>query len=215
MAFENQPGQSENHLISFVGALLVSIDRNEKHTCWFVRLFWFRRTDLDFFCLYIRCAIIKIVTGLSNGQICVLYSPTSSLNGAKLPLSKGPPRKVTIEDMSDALAQPAIITPHALPMFREGEIARGTGKRKREKERLDPRKSRQPELPVTGPGKGGRVGASATQHIVQNLVKDTTREEDVRDRSYLLLLSDQLIIIFPPRSWSVLWHLRSGLTLSL
>ena len=125
------------------------------------------------------------MTGLSNGQICVLYSPASSLNGAKLPLSKGPPRKVTIEDMSDALAQPTIITPHALPMFREGEIARGTGKRKREKERQDPRKSRRPELPVTGPGKGGRVGASATQHIVQNLVKDTTREEDVRGRFFL------------------------------
>ena len=140
------------------------------------------------------------MAGLSNGQICVLYSPKSSLNGAKLPLSKGPPRKVTIEDMSDALAQPAIITPHALPMFREGEIARGTGKRKREKERSDPRKSRRPELPVTGPGKGGRVGASATQHVVQNLVKDTTREEDVRSHFslYPLSLGDQLIITFPP-----------------
>ena len=166
-------------------------------------LFGFWLADLGFFCLYIRHAIIKIVTGLSNGQICVLYSPASSLNGAKLPLSKGPPRKVTIEDMSDALAQPAIITPHALPMFREGEIVRGTGKRKREKERSDPRKSRRPELPVTGPGKGGRVGASATQHIVQNLVKDTTREEDVRG-CFLLLLHDQLIIIFPLRFWSVL-----------
>lgn len=157
------------------------------------------------------------MTGLSNGQICVLYSPTSSLNGAKLPLSKGPPRKVTIEDMSDALAQPAIITPHALPMFREGEIARGTGKRKREKDRSDPRKSRRPELPVTGPGKGGRVGASATQHVVQNLVKDTTREEDVRGRLFLSpLLSDQLIIVSPllilPRCWSVL---RSGLNFAL
>jgi len=168
--------------------------------------FGFWRADLDFFCLYIHCAIIKIVTGLSNGQICVLYSPASSLNGAKLLLNKGPPRKVTIEDMSDALAQPAIITPHALPMFREGEIARGMGKRKREKERSDPRKSRRPELPVTGPGKGGRVGASATQHVVQNLVKDTTREEDVRGHFFLCrpLLSNQLIIISPLRSWSVL-----------
>lgn len=95
-------------------------------------------------------------------------------------LSKGPPRKVTIEDMSDALAAPTIITPHALPMFRDGDgIARGS-KRKREKDRLDPRKSRRPELPVTGPGRGGRVGASATQHVVQNLVRDTTRDEDVR-----------------------------------
>lgn len=80
--------------------------------------------------------------------------------------------------MSDALAAPTIITPHALPMFRDGEIARGT-KRKREKDRMDPRKSKRPELPVTGPGRGGRVGASATQHVVQNLVRDTTRDEDV------------------------------------
>jgi WD repeat-containing protein 70 len=118
------------------------------------------------------------LTGQANGQITVLYSPLTSLNGAKLLLSKGPPRKVTVEDMSDALAAPNIITPHALPMFRDGE-ERGT-KRKREKDRMDPKKSRRPELPVTGPGRGGRVGASATQHVVQNLVRDTTRDEDVR-----------------------------------
>ncbi|KDR84766.1 hypothetical protein GALMADRAFT_233101 [Galerina marginata CBS 339.88] len=124
--------------------------------------------------------INQIVTGLSNGQIVVLYSPVTSLNGAKLLLSKGPPRKVTIEDVSDALTAPTILTPHALPMFRDLDPGRGT-KRKREKERMDPKKSRRPELPVTGPGKGGRVGASATQHVVQNLVRDTTRDVDPRE----------------------------------
>lgn len=128
---------------------------------------------------------LQIVTGLANGQICVLYSPQTSINGAKLLLNKGPPRKATIEDMSDAVSAPTIITPHALPMFRDGEIARGS-KRKREKDRMDPRKSRRPELPVTGPGKGGRVGASATQHVVQNLVRDTTRDEDVRTASLII-----------------------------
>jgi hypothetical protein len=64
-------------------------------------------------------------------------------------------------------------------MFRDLDPGRGT-KRKADKERQDPRKSRRPELPVTGPGKGGRVGASATQHVVQNLVRDTTRDQDVR-----------------------------------
>lgn len=103
------------------------------------------------------------------------------MNGAKLLANKGPPRKVTIEDMSDALAAPSILTPHALPMFRDMDPGRGT-KRKAEKDRSDPRKSRRPELPVTGPGKGGRVGASATQHVVQNLVRDTTRDEDVRQK---------------------------------
>ena len=118
------------------------------------------------------------MTGLANGQISVFYSPQTSLNGAKLLLNKGPPRKATIEDLSDAVAAPTILTPHALPMFRDGEMVGGT-KRKREKDRMDPRKSKRPELPVTGPGRGGRVGASATQHVVQNLVRDTTRDEDV------------------------------------
>ncbi|KAH9487147.1 WD repeat-containing protein 70 [Psilocybe cubensis] len=128
--------------------------------------------------------INQIVTGLSNGQIVVLYSPATSLNGAKLLLSKGPPRRVTIEDVSDALTAPTILTPHALPMFRDMDAGRGT-KRKREKDRMDPRKSKRPELPVTGPGRGGRVGASATQHVVQNLVRDTTRDVDVSNRPVL------------------------------
>ena len=71
----------------------------------------------------------------------VLYSPVTSLNGAKLLLNKGPPRKVTIEDVSDAQATPTILTPHALPMFRDLDPGRGT-KRKREKERMDPKKLR-------------------------------------------------------------------------
>lgn len=144
----------------------------------------------------------QIVTGLASGQICVLYSPLTSLNGAKLLLNKGPPRKATIEDMSDALSAPTIITPHALPMFRDGEDARGS-KRKREKDRMDPRKSRRPELPVTGPGKGGRVGASATQHVVQNLVRDTTRDEDVRT-----LFADILMVfsqIMPASGLAIQW----------
>ena len=133
---------------------------------------------------------LQIVTGLSNGEIRVLYSPLTSLNGAKLLLNKGPPRKVTIEDMSDALAAPSIITPHALPMYRDSDGIVRDSKRKREKDRLDPRKSRRPDLPVTGPGRGGRVGASATQHVVQNLVRDTTRDQDVRVFLSFLLCRD-------------------------
>jgi hypothetical protein len=107
-----------------------------------------------------------------------LYSPQTSLNGAKLLLNKGPAKRPTVEDMSDMVAAPAIIIPG---VTRDGEFTSGLpNKRKRDKERQDPRKSRRPEMPVHGPGKGGRVGASATQHVVQNLVRDTTRDEDVR-----------------------------------
>lgn len=46
-----------------------------------------------------------------------------------------------------------------------------------------------PELPVNGPGRGGRVGASATQHVVQNLVRDTMRDEDVSGFQYATALN--------------------------
>ncbi|KIY63670.1 transcription factor [Cylindrobasidium torrendii FP15055 ss-10] len=123
--------------------------------------------------------INQIVSGLSNGQINVFYSPTASMNGAKLLANKGPPRKANIEDLADSLATPAIMVPGANEGLGDGIIR--TNKRKRDMAKMDPRKARRPELPVTGPGKGGRVGASATQHVVQNLVRDTTRDEDPRE----------------------------------
>ncbi|KAG8931725.1 hypothetical protein FRC01_000927 [Tulasnella sp. 417] len=122
--------------------------------------------------------INQILCGLSTGSIRLLYSPTTSLNGAKLLLNKSR-KKATIESYSDSMLQPHIITPHALPMFRD-DLDRPT-KRKRDKERDDPRKTRKPMPPLHGPGKGGRVGASATQHVVQNLVRDSTRDEDPRE----------------------------------
>ena len=79
-------------------------------------------------------------------------------------------------------------------MFRDGDEGR-SGKRKREKERMDPKKSRRPELPVHGPGKGGRVGASATQHVVQNLFRDTTRDVDVSDFVMILFSCFRLSIL--------------------
>jgi WD40 repeat protein len=123
--------------------------------------------------------INQIVVGLTTGALSVLYSPQTSLNGAKLLVNKGPAKRPTIEDMSDAAAAPAIIIPG---VTRDGEFTSGLpNKRKRDKDRQDPRKSRRPEMPVHGPGRGGRVGASATQHVVQNLVRDTTRDEDPRE----------------------------------
>ncbi|KAH9964442.1 WD40-repeat-containing domain protein [Russula dissimulans] len=131
--------------------------------------------------------INQIVLGLTSGALCVLYSPQTSLNGAKLLVNKGPAKRPTIEDMSDAVAAPAIIIPG---VTRDGEFTSGLpNKRKRDKDRQDPRKSRRPELPVHGPGRGGRVGASATQHVVQNLVRDTTRDEDVRDTLFSIFAS--------------------------
>jgi hypothetical protein len=157
------------------------------------------------------------VTGLSNGQICVLYSPTSSLNGAKLPLSKGPPRKVTIEDMSDALAQPAIITPHALPMFREGEIVRGTGKRKTREGEVGP-KEEQATRVARHRSRQGRKGWGECD--ATRCAKLGEGHNKRGGRTWLFLSLPSVVERSadyrpPPRSWSVLWRLRSGLTLVL
>lgn len=146
--------------------------------------------------------------GLTSGALCVLYSPQTSLNGAKLLLNKGPAKRPTIEDMSDAVAAPAIIIPG---VTRDGEFTSGLpNKRKRDKDRQDPRKSRRPELPVSGPGRGGRVGASATQHVVQNLVRDTTRDEDVRVIRFSFFASAFCVALGNP---SMLAHQDQQITL--
>lgn len=94
-------------------------------------------------------------------------------------------------------------------MFKDdnGDLSAGGrgGKRKRERERHDPQKTMKPREfalrlilliptpkqladnwntllavpPVVGPGKGGRVGSAATQHLVNQLQRDTTRDVDV------------------------------------
>lgn len=90
-------------------------------------------------------------------------------------------RKRGGEDLgADGLPTGTILTPHALPMFKDDDRLMGkTGKRKREKERQDAVITQKPLPPIKGPGRGGRVGASATQHVVQNIVRDSTRDEDV------------------------------------
>lgn len=60
--------------------------------------------------------------------------------------------------------------PHALPLFRD-EPSR---KRQREKARSDPMKSKRPDLPVTGPGFGGRVGTTKGSLLTQYLLKVST-----------------------------------------
>ncbi|KAG9101497.1 hypothetical protein FS749_006400 [Ceratobasidium sp. UAMH 11750] len=118
--------------------------------------------------------INQVLASLSDGSVRVLYSPNASTNGAKLCVTRAP-KKVTIEDVSSALRDAPIITPHALPMFRDEEN-RGN-QRRRDKDS----KTRKPMPPVNGPGRGGRVGASATQHIVQHMFRDTSRDEDPRE----------------------------------
>lgn len=150
--------------------------------------------------------INQIITGSSNGAIHVLYSPHLSTRGATLSLSRTARVKGPGEE--DIELDRPIITPHALPMYKTDEpvVAGGRGgKRKRERERQDPVKTLKPMPPLTGPGRGGRVGASATQHVVQGLVKDSIRHEDVS-----LQVSSSLAPLSAGRHTEIFWFFSNS-----
>lgn len=60
-----------------------------------------------------------------------------------------------------------IHNPHALPLFRD----QPSRKRQREKILKDPLKSHKPEVPMNGPGFGGRVGVTKGSLLTQYLLK--------------------------------------------
>ncbi|XP_033502022.1 WD repeat-containing protein 70 [Epinephelus lanceolatus] len=120
----------------------------------------------------------QIMVGTGNGLAKVYYDPVKSHRGAKLCVVKSQ-RK---QKQAETLTQDYIITPHALPMFRE---ARQRSTRKQlEKDRLDPKKSHKPEPPVSGPGRGGRVaahGGTLSSFIVKNIALDKTDDSNPRE----------------------------------
>ncbi|XP_057483037.1 uncharacterized protein LOC130769799 [Actinidia eriantha] len=115
----------------------------------------------------------------SQGGTHILYDPTLSERGALVCVARAP-RKKSIDDYE---AKPVIHNPHALPLFRD----QPSRKRQREKVLKDPLKSHKPELPITGPGHGGRVGSTKgsllTQYLLKQggLIKETWMEEDPRE----------------------------------
>ncbi|XP_027719364.1 WD repeat-containing protein 70 [Vombatus ursinus] len=120
----------------------------------------------------------QIMVGTGNGLAKVYYDPTKSQRGAKLCVVKNK-RKTR---QAETLTQDYIITPHALPMFREPR-QRSTRKQL-EKDRLDPLKSHKPEPPVAGPGRGGRVGThggTLSSYIVKNIALDKTDDSNPRE----------------------------------
>ncbi|KAK4516370.1 uncharacterized protein ATC70_011341 [Mucor velutinosus] len=118
--------------------------------------------------------INQIMTGSADGIVTVFYSPTHSSRGAKLPIVKAA-KKRAVDDYE--IDRP-ILTPHALPMFKDEER---TSKRRRDKLRKDPVASHRPDLPVSGHGKGGRVNMNQQQAVIKTFAKDTTRDEDPRE----------------------------------
>ncbi|KAJ2758974.1 hypothetical protein IWQ56_005862 [Coemansia nantahalensis] len=113
----------------------------------------------------------QVAAGLTTGDIVVLYDPARSRRGVAMCVRKQPPAR----HAGAVAAVGPIITPHALPLFRDAQPA--AAKRRRD----DLARARAPREPVCGHGKGGAIGVNATQHIMKSLIKDTIRDEDPRE----------------------------------
>lgn len=137
-------------------------------------------------CSVVQCAwhpklnqVFATAGDKSQGGTHILYDPTLSERGALVCVARVP-RKKSVDDFE---VQPVIHNPHALPLFRD----QPSRKRQREKILKDPMKSHKPELPITGPGHGGRTGTSSgsllTQYLLKEggMLKETWMEEDPRE----------------------------------
>ncbi|KAJ2782674.1 hypothetical protein GGI15_002833 [Coemansia interrupta] len=114
--------------------------------------------------------IDQIAASSSDGSIGVFYNKEGVRGGAILCAG----RRVARRQVSEITGP--IITPHALPLFKDEPSTLSTGaKRRRAAERT------KPGVPVYGHGSGGNIGVNETQHIMKTLMKDTLRDEDPRE----------------------------------
>jgi len=130
-------------------------------------------------------AINQIFCGCVNGSVVVMYDEELSHRGVLPCLQRKKKKRDAIEAM-DFGGVPEIYTPETLP-FREGpytaeekkEEIRRNNALKKERER----QTKKPEMPMTGPGVGGKVGTSWSKTVVDmfGLARDDSRFEDPRE----------------------------------
>lgn len=123
----------------------------------------------------------QIICGAASGEIRVLYDPDFSTKGVLLSSQRAVKQKNALERLlmerkdhggGGGSNATVIITPNALPMFRDPEKET---KRKRTLERMDPVKTQRPEPPTTGKHlAGGRSSVSINfqQFVVQSTIKN-------------------------------------------
>ncbi|XP_044767124.1 gastrulation defective protein 1 homolog [Coccinella septempunctata] len=124
----------------------------------------------------------QIFVGTGNGLVKCFYDDKVSLRGATLCASKIH-RKA---QHSEIVSTQQVLTPHALPLFRQER--RKTSRKQMEKDRLDPVKSRRPDLPITS-GQGGRVassGSTLSSFVIRNLGLSKRVNDDQDPREAIL-----------------------------
>ncbi|KAL1517933.1 hypothetical protein ABEB36_001629 [Hypothenemus hampei] len=124
----------------------------------------------------------QIFVGTGDGNVKCFYDHKRSLRGITLCVIKTH-RKA---QYSEVVSTQQIITPHALPMLRQER--RKTSRKQMEKDRLDPVKSKRPDLPITS-GQGGRVassGGTLSSYVIRNLGLSKRVNDDQDPREAIL-----------------------------
>ncbi|EDW77124.1 uncharacterized protein Dwil_GK22197 [Drosophila willistoni] len=124
----------------------------------------------------------QLFVSCGNGTIKCYYDEQRSIRGAKLCVVKTHRKRQQIEMVGVS----QILTPHALPLFRQ-EKSRSSRK-KMEKARMDPVKSKRPDLPITS-GQGGRVassGGTLSSYVIRNLGLSKRVDDDQDPREAIL-----------------------------
>ncbi|XP_030387224.1 gastrulation defective protein 1 homolog isoform X2 [Scaptodrosophila lebanonensis] len=124
----------------------------------------------------------QLFVSCGNGVIKCYYDELRSVRGAKLCAVKTHRKR----QQTEMVGVSQIITPHALPLFRQ-EKSRSSRK-KMEKARMDPVKSKRPDLPITT-GQGGRVassGGTLSSYVIRNLGLSKRVDDDQDPREAIL-----------------------------
>eukprot|EP01039_Chlorochromonas_danica_P001023 gene1025-1109_t len=125
-----------------------------------------------------HAATQQIFCTLSNGLVKVFYDASISKKGALLSSRKAPKR---LKDPSDYAAVGEIITPLALPMFRNENTSLNKSK-KRAMELKDPVLAKIPEKPVnSGPGTRMNTSFFFTEYVTNGKKVESGRHEDPRE----------------------------------
>jgi len=124
----------------------------------------------------------QVLVGSGDGVVRVYYDPQRSFRGAKLCVVK----KRTEAKQVNYIATQRIITPYALPLFKEDSIRQKSTYRQMVKDRKDPVKSHNPDPPQAIKGTGGKLAkGGSTLHswmARQIAVKNKDDHIDPRER---------------------------------
>lgn len=134
----------------------------------------------------IRCLwhprINQIICTSAEGKAHIFFGEKSH-RGAKISVAK----KAKAKKIDAIGLGEYIFNPVSLPLFKDQRPS--MAKKRAEKERQDPVKSRLPQLPMDGPGSGGRLGshgATLAQYLLKQITVRETTERDLDPRGAIL-----------------------------